>query len=181
MDRRGLRAGECRLVGAGPYDRGVARRSAAPRPGARAAGAVGGDAPVARPYTPTALPSVTARALAFLAILLGGLCGGLIGYAVTDLQCGTPEVVVPLDAEGQPVPGAEVPERDEDDEAGCRTLASVGGLVGAALGAGGVAIVSVLVLRAMAEWRRELEVDELEVDDDVDDDVAAPTGRLPRS
>jgi hypothetical protein len=158
-----------------PYDRDVARRSAAPRPGDRATGARSPEVPVARPYTPTALPSVTARALAFLAILLGGLCGGLIGYAVTDLQCGTPEVVVPLDDAGQPVPGAQVPERDEDDEAGCRTLASIGGLVGAALGAGGVAIVSVLVLRAMAEWRRELEVD------DPDDDDAAAPGRLPGS
>ena len=158
------------------YDRAVARGSAAPRPGSRNAGSSGGDAPVARPYTPTALPSVTARALAFVAILLGGLCGGLIGYAVTDLQCGTPEVVVPLDADGRPDPDAQIPERNEDDEAGCRTLASVGGLVGAAIGAGGVAIVSVLVLRAMAEWRRELEVD------DVDDaDEPAPTGRRPGS
>lgn len=114
---------------------------------------------MARAYTPTALPSVTARALAFLAILLGGLCGGLIGYAVTDLQCGTPEAVVELGPDGRPVPGA-VPQRDEDDAAGCRTLAAVGGLVGAAVGAGGVAVVSVLVLRAMAEWRRELEIDD---------------------
>lgn len=115
---------------------------------------------MARAYTPTALPSVTARALAFLAILLGGLCGGLIGYAVTDLQCGTPEAVVELGPDGRPVPGAAVPQRDEDDAAGCRTLAAVGGLVGAAIGAGGVAVVSVLVLRAMAEWRRELELDD---------------------
>ena len=154
----------------------MARGSAAPRPGSRVAGSSAGDAPIARPYTPTALPSVTARALAFVAILLGGLCGGLIGYAVTDLQCGTPEVVVPLDADGRPEPDAQIPERDEDDEAGCRTLASVGGLVGAAIGASGVAIVSVLVLRAMAEWRRELEVDDLD-----DADEPAPTGPPPGS
>jgi hypothetical protein len=173
--RRG-RPGECRLTRSGSYDRRVARGSAASRPVSSAAASSGGDAPVARPYSPTALPSVTARALAFVAILLGGLCGGLIGYAVTDLQCGTPEVVVPLDADGRPDPDAQVPERDEDDEAGCRTLASVGGLVGAAIGAGGVAIVSVLVLRAMAEWRRELEVDDV---DDVDE--PAPAGRRPGS
>jgi hypothetical protein len=119
---------------------------------------------VARSYTPTALPSVAARALAFIAILLGGLCGGLIGYAITDLQCGTPEAAVELGADGRPVEGAEVPERDPDDVAGCRTVAAIGGLVGAAIGAGGVAVVSVLVLRAMAEWRRELEID-----DDVDE------------
>lgn len=122
---------------------------------------------MARAYTPSALPSVAARGLAFIAILLGGLCGGLIGYAVTDLQCGTPEVAVELDADGQPVDGAAVPERDPDDAAGCRTVAAVGGLVGAAIGAGGVAIVSVLVLRAMAEWRRELEIDDADEHDGV--------------
>lgn len=115
---------------------------------------------MARAYTPSALPSVAARALAFVAIVLGGLCGGLIGYAVTDLQCGLPETTVELDAEGRPVDGAAVPERDPDDAAGCRTLAAVGGLVGAVVGAGGVAVVSVLVLRAMAEWRRELDLDD---------------------
>ena len=121
---------------------------------------------MARAYTPSALPSVTARALAFIAIILGGLCGGLIGYAITDLQCGTPEVAVELDADGRPVDGAAVPERDPDDADGCRTLAAVGGLIGAGVGAGGVAIVSVLVLRAMAEWRKELEIDE---EDELDD------------
>jgi hypothetical protein len=109
--------------------------------------------------------------LAFIAILLGGLCGGLIGYAITDLQCGTPEVAVERDADGLPVRGAAVPERDPDDAAGCRTVAAVGGLIGAAVGAGGVAVVSVLVLRAMAEWRRELEIDE-----DAEDPDGVPTG-----
>lgn len=126
---------------------------------------------MARAYTPSALPSVAARGLAFIAILLGGLCGGLIGYAITDLQCGTPEVAVELDAEGKPVDVDALPERDPDDAAGCRTVAAVGGLVGAAVGAGGVAIVSVLVLRAMAEWRRELEID-AEADADEADEQA---------
>lgn len=120
-----------------------------------------GTTALARAYTPTALPSVAARALAFVAILLGGLCGGLIGYAVTDLQCGTPEASVEVDAAGRPVAGAAIPERDPDDAAGCRTTAALGGLAGAVVGAGGVAVISVLVLRAMAEWRRELEVDDL--------------------
>jgi len=124
---------------------------------------------VARAYTPSALPSVAARALAFVAIVLGGLCGGLIGYAVTDLQCGTPEAAVEVDSDGRPVEGAAIPERDPDDAAGCRTLAAVGGLVGAAVGAGGVAVISVLVLRAMAEWRRELEVDD-------EDESGLPSG-----
>src|SRR5688572_7929595 len=100
----------------------------------------------ARPYSPTALPSVAARLLAFVAILVGGLCGGLIGWSVTDLQCGGL-------GEGT---AAEV---EEDD--GCVAWSAGGALVGAVLGAGGVGIVSVLVLRAMGEWRRTLEVEEL--------------------
>lgn len=76
-------------------------------------------------YAPSALPSTTARALAFGAILLAGLCGGLIGYAVIDLQC------------------------DGD----CTVPAGLGGLVGAIAFAVGVGIVAVLALRAMAEWR----------------------------
>jgi hypothetical protein len=62
--------------------------------------------------------------LAFLAILVAGVCGGLIGYAVTDLQ---------TDADGGIVAG-------------------LGGLAGAVIAAGGVAIVAVLTLRAMTEW-----------------------------
>ena len=78
------------------------------------------------PGVASSLPSTTARVLAFLAILVGGLCGGLIGYAVTDLQC----------------------------TSGCGgAKAAIGALVGALVAAGGVAVVAVLVLRAMAEWR----------------------------
>lgn len=76
-------------------------------------------------YAPSALPSATARALAFVSILVGGLCGGLIGWAFVDLQC-------------------------EDD---CSLLAGLFGLLGAIIGAGGVAVVAVLALRAMGEWR----------------------------
>ena len=58
--------------------------------------------------------------------LLGtGLCGGLIGYSISGLQC----------------------------DSGCGTRSGVGALIGAILAAGGVAVVAVLVLRAMAEWR----------------------------
>jgi hypothetical protein len=74
-------------------------------------------------YAPTALPSTGARMLAFGSILLGGLCGGLIGYALTDIT------------------------------GGGTLAAGLGGLVGAVLGALGVGIVAVLALRAMAEWR----------------------------
>ena len=105
---------------------------------------------VARAYTPTALPSVTARLLAFLAVLLGGTCGALIGWSITDLQCGNDDDPVEAEAAG----------RDPDEgEDGCTTWSAGGGVVGAALGAGGTAVVSVLVLRAMSEWRRELELE----------------------
>ena len=74
---------------------------------------------------PSAAPSSRARLVALLAIGSAGACGGLVGYAVTDLQC----------------PG------------GCPTMAGVIGLGGAAIAAVGVGIVTVLSLRAMAEWR----------------------------
>lgn len=105
---------------------------------------------IARAYTPTALPSVTARWLAFLAILIGGTCGGLIGWSVTDLQCGNDDDPIAAEEQG----------RDPDEgEGGCTTWAAGGALAGATIGAGGTAIVSVLVLRAMSEWRRELELE----------------------
>ena len=73
---------------------------------------------------PSAAPSAPARALAFGSILIAGLCGGLIGFAFTDLQC--------------------------DD--GCTGWAGIGAVIGAFVGAAGVGIVAVLVLRAMDEW-----------------------------
>lgn len=77
-------------------------------------------------YSPSALPSTGARVLAFSAILVAGLCGGLIGYAIIDLQC----------------------------EGDCTVPAGIGGLIGAAAFAVGVGIVAVLALRAMGEWRQ---------------------------
>ena len=74
---------------------------------------------------PSAAPSSRARLAALLAIVFAGACGGLVGYAITDLQC----------------PG------------GCPTMAGVVGLGGAVITALGVGIVAVLALRAMAEWR----------------------------
>ena len=81
--------------------------------------------PPADDYAPSALPSPAARVLAFVAILVGGLCGGLIGWAFVDLQC----------------------------EGDCGVAAGLTGLAGAVIGAGGVAVVAVLALRAMGEWR----------------------------
>ena len=72
---------------------------------------------------PPSTPSKLARWLAFISILIGGACGGLIGWGFVDLQC--------------------------DD---CSTGVALGGLAGAVIGAGGLGIVAVLGLRAMAEW-----------------------------
>lgn len=62
--------------------------------------------------------------LAFLAILIGGIAGGFIGYAFVDLQ-------VSGDAS---------------------VWAGLGALAGAIIAALGTAVVVVLTLRAMGEW-----------------------------
>ena len=95
-----------------------------PNPAAANAGPSPAAAAVPTPPTATApLPSPGARAFAVFLIVVAGLCGGLIGYAVADLQTTDAPVVVGL-----------------------------GALVGAVVAAGGVAVVAVLALRAMAEW-----------------------------
>ena len=81
--------------------------------------------PPDQPALSSALPSRAARLLAFASILVGGLCGGLIGFSVTRLQC----------------------------TGDCTTNKSLGGLVGAVGGALGVAVIAVLALRAMGEWK----------------------------
>jgi hypothetical protein len=73
----------------------------------------------------SALPSVGVRVAAFAAILLAGLAGALIGYSLVALQC------------------------DGD----CGLPKGIGLLLGALTAAGGMAIVAVLVMRAMGEWR----------------------------
>lgn len=79
----------------------------------------------ARPAQLSALPSVTARALAFSAILLGGLMGGLLTYAVRKAMTG----------------------KTTGTSLGLWTVA---GAVGTAFGVG---VLATLVLRAMGEWR----------------------------
>jgi hypothetical protein len=86
--------------------------------------------PTERPLS--ALPSPFARAVAFGAIVIAGLCGALIGWSFVDLQC----------------TGA------------CSTPSGIGAIVGGVTGAVGVAVVAVLTLRAMGEWKR-LKEDEL--------------------
>jgi len=81
--------------------------------------------PPQEPRPLSALPSRAARVLAFLAILVGGGAGGLIGYALVDVQC----------------------------EGSCDVPRALGGGTGAVAAAVGTAVVAVLVLRAMGEWR----------------------------
>lgn len=71
----------------------------------------------------SALPSVFARVLAFGSILVGGIAGGFIGYAFADLGG---------------ISGS---------------LTGAVTFLGAVIGAGGVAVVAVLTLRALGEWR----------------------------
>ena len=88
---------------------------------------------------PTALPSRRARVLAFLAIVVAGACGALIGYGVVDLQCGS---------------GARSGTEAAEDDGGCDAATGVGAVVGGLAGAGGVAVVATLVLRAVGEAGR---------------------------
>ena len=73
----------------------------------------------------SALPSVGVRIGAFVSICLSGLAGALIGYSLISLQC----------------------------EGDCGVPLGLGVLIGAVVAAGGMAIVAVLVMRALGEWR----------------------------
>lgn len=74
---------------------------------------------------PDAAPPVWARIVAVAAIVIAGGAGGLIGWSAFDLQC----------------------------SGDCGTSAVIAGVVSAVVFAIGVAVVAVLTLRAMSEWR----------------------------
>jgi hypothetical protein len=99
----------------------------------------------------SALPSVPARAIAFAAILVAGVCGALIGFSYVRLQC----------------------------TGNCATPTGVGALTGAAIAAGGVAVVAVLTLRAMGEWKSIKEGREREAEQYLDDEGLGPDVREP--
>ncbi len=71
------------------------------------------------------MPTRTAYLLAFASVVVAGVFGGIIGYGLADVGCTG-------DCEGSKL---------------------LGTVIGATVAAGGVGIVAVLVLRAMAEWR----------------------------
>ena len=81
------------------------------------------DETTGRPLS--ALPSVGVRVGAFVAICLSGLAGALIGSSLISLQC------------------------DGD----CGVPLGLGILIGAVIAAAGMAVVAVLVMRALGEWR----------------------------
>jgi hypothetical protein len=74
----------------------------------------------------SALPSVRARILAFSSIAVAGGCGGLIGWAFVNLQC----------------------------QGSCDVPKAVGAVSGSLIASVGVAVIAVLGLRAMGEWKR---------------------------
>ena len=77
-------------------------------------------------HVPPGVPSPTAYGLAFASVVVAGLLGGTIGYGLVDLSC----------------------------TGSCGAAVLVGALVGAAIAAAGVGVIAVLVLRAMAEWKK---------------------------
>jgi hypothetical protein len=77
------------------------------------------------PAAMSALPSPQARALAFIGIIVSGVIGGLIGAGFAKKQC----------------------------TGSCATPIAAGALVGSVLIALGTAVVAVLALRALGEWK----------------------------
>jgi len=80
----------------------------------------------------SALPSVGVRIAAFAAICLSGLAGAMIGYSLIALQC------------------------DGD----CGVAKGLGLAIGALTAAIGMAVVAVLVMRALGEWRQVTDRDQ---------------------
>ena len=74
----------------------------------------------------SALPAPAVRAVAFVAILLGGLAGGVIGWVFVILQT---------------------------TGGGHEVAASIGAAIGAVTAAIGTAVVTVLAMRALGVWR----------------------------
>jgi hypothetical protein len=82
--------------------------------------------PADGPRPASALPSVRARVLAFISIVVFGGCGALIGSSLVTLQC----------------------------HGNCTTQTGLGAIAGGAVAAVGVGVMVVLALRAMGEWRQ---------------------------
>jgi ABC-type Fe3+ transport system permease subunit len=85
--------------------------------------------------------------LAFALVVLSGVLGGLIGYSLVSATCSetSPLLRRLLSDAGT---GVDAPSRS------CAVQQIGGSLAGSLIAALGTAIVAVLVLRAMAEWRK---------------------------
>jgi hypothetical protein len=75
---------------------------------------------------PPTMPTRGAFLLSFAAVVFAGIFGGVIGYGLVDVGC----------------------------TGDCGDARIFGTVIGALGGAVGVGVVAVLVLRAMAEWKR---------------------------
>ena len=75
---------------------------------------------------PAGLPSRSAYLLAFGSVIVAGVFGAIIGFGLVDVS----------------------------NEHATTTEKLLGTIIGSVVGAGGVGIVAVLVLRAMSEWKR---------------------------
>jgi hypothetical protein len=83
------------------------------------------DDPVTSTRPLSALPSIRARIIAFVGICVAGLAGASIGFSMVDVQC----------------------------SGSCAVPNGIGMFIGALIGAAGMSVVAVLVLRALGEWR----------------------------
>jgi hypothetical protein len=86
------------------------------------------EQPVSSPEPPEEHPYAASRGAliaAFVAVVMAGLSGAAIGYGLVNIGC----------------------------SGDCGTVSGLAALFGGLLAAGGVAIVAVLLLRSMAEWR----------------------------
>jgi hypothetical protein len=84
--------------------------------------------PLPRPPEPEEHPYAASRGAligAFVAVVVAGLSGAAIGYGLVDIGC----------------------------HGDCSTASGIAALFGGLVAAGGVAIVAVLLLRSMAEWK----------------------------
>ena len=94
---------------------------------------------------PPNLPRRAPLLLAFGAVTLCGILGGLIGYGLVDTSC--VEKPSLLERLLQQVRGYHPATHN------CAVARASGSVVGAVLAAVGAGVVAVLMLRAMAEWR----------------------------
>jgi hypothetical protein len=127
--------------------------------------------------------------VAFLAIVIGGLAGALVGYGVVDVGCtddvrdsSAPPVLVPAPSTTAATIPSITPSTAEVQthrSHGCRVASAVGAAVGGVVGGGGPGVVAVLVLRAMAEWERNKVRLALEEADQANGAHAPPGGGPP--